>query len=322
MLDDYSATVLPPFAQMAYNPVLFRLSKDTRIKVSSEGTGPVLSDHLGRRYKEGRELTRVNLGEIYFRSREADCRRFFEDILKARFSEVGKGSLQMLHKLLGEHPEEQGFGRYILSLKRPGDARFYGFGLLCKLCSGDVSFILELLHAITKGRWEEEPSEISAKDQDSVVKEFAQRQLAGLRQIADDGPTIHEFAIKVGDVLKEYLLQSAGSSTADERLRIEVEGSGELSATAELIHTALLRHTVLVEGGSGKSRQGLPTRRLFFRRLFSPCFPFSPARKGCITLPKQRYEEWLLHPGSIRMPDGDGGQSNLTLFEEPPGEHP
>lgn len=313
MMDDYSTTVLPAFAQMAYNPVLFRPSESTRVKVSSEGTGPVLGDHLGRRYKEGRELTRVNLGEIYFRASEPECRRFFEEILRARFSEVGKGSLETLRAMLGEHPDEMRFGRYIVSQSRPGDARFHGFGLLCRLCSGDVSFILELLHSITKGKWDQGLQRIEPKEQDDVVKEFAQRQLASLRQIADDGPLIHEFANRVGGVLKEYLLQSAPDGK-DERLRIEVEGSGELNAKADEIHTALLRHTVLVEGGSGKSREGLPTRKLYFRRLFSPCFPFSPSRKGCITLTKERYEEWLQDPTSIRVPERKGG--SLPLFEK------
>lgn len=316
LIDDYSATVVPSFAQLSYNPVLFRLIEDLRVKVSSEGTGPPLRDHLGRKYKEGRELTRVNLGEIYFRAREEDCKHFFEEILAARFFEVGKGSLNVLKNMLGEHDRERRFGRYIMSLDRPGTARFYGFSLLVKLCSGDVSFIIELLHVITRGRWEGDLTMISPKDQDTVVKQFAHRQLSDLRQIADDGPIIHEFALKVGEVLREYLLKTPPKAEADERLRIEVEGAGELTANAERIHVALLRHSVLVEGGAGKSRDGLPTRLLYFRRLFAPCFPFSPSRKGSIALTKDRYEEWLLNPSSIRNPRENLGQGNLFLRKE------
>ena len=135
LFDDYSATILPQFAQIAYNSSLFRLSEDFRILISSEGEGPTLEDDLGRKYKEGRELTKVNLGEVYFHAKEEKGREFFEAILEARFEEVGVGSLEKLRTMLGEHPMEKGFGKYICQKMKPGDARFHGFGLICRLCS-------------------------------------------------------------------------------------------------------------------------------------------------------------------------------------------
>jgi serine/threonine protein kinase len=315
LLDDYSVTMLTPFIQRAYNPVLFRLAQRVRIKISSEGDGPVLEDHLGRKYKEGRELSRVNLGEIYFQAKEEEGRQFFERILEARFTEIGKGSLDQLKTLLGEHPNEEGFGEYILSLKRPGDTRFYGFGLLCRLCSGDVSFTIELLHLLTQGRYHQSAVLIPPAEQDAIVKRFAQRQLADLRRISDHGPKLYDIAEGLGKLLKQYLLSSrAKSNDPDERLRIELEGPGELSAKAQDMQAALLRHSVLIEGGAGKSRQGLPTRKLYFRRLFAPCFPFSPARKNCIALTYQQYERWILDPRSIwRKPPRQQGK---PLFSE------
>jgi len=80
LLDDYSPTLLPQFAIKAYNPVLFRLSSDVKIKLSSEGDGPIFTDTLGRKYKEGREITKVNLGEVYFQNSEATCLDFFEQM--------------------------------------------------------------------------------------------------------------------------------------------------------------------------------------------------------------------------------------------------
>jgi hypothetical protein len=299
LLDDYSVTVLPTFVLRAYNPVLFRLSSELRIKISSEGEGPILEDILGRKYKEGRELTKVNLGEVYFRVNERRGREFFEQILEARFQEVGKGSLNELRSLLGEHPNEKGFGSYICSQSRPGDTQFYGFGLLCSLCSGDVSFIIELLHNIAGGRWGDGQAQIPPKEQDAITKEFSQRQLAALRRTAQYGTNLYEFAQRLGNLLKQYLLDSRGEDRVDERLRIEIEGGGELCPAAQTMHEELLRHSVLIDGGSGKSRQGLPTRKLYFRRLFAPCFPFSPSRRGCIALTVQAYEDWLSHPDKI-----------------------
>lgn len=326
LIDDYSVTVLPALAQQAYNPVIFQLSDQLKIKISSEGEGPVLSDTLGRKYREGRELTKLNLGEVYFACKEDEGRRFFEQILEARFQATGRGNLETLQNLLGEHEHEGNFGNYIRGLSRPGDARFYGFGLLCRLCSGDVSFIIELLHALTRGKWEAEVPRLSAHEQDVIVKRFAQRQLAELRSVAEYGNTLHEFASHLGELIKMFLLKSVGKE-ADERLRIEIEGSGELSDQAKLVEDALFRHSVLISGGAGKSKRGLPTRKLYFRRLFAPCFPFSPTRKGCIDVLFSDYESWLVDPSRMnqgqrppkrqaRKPDRPALKKNRTKIQQ------
>lgn len=300
LLDDYSVTVLPPIVQTAYNPVLFNLRPNVRIAISSEGEGPILTDSLNRKYKEGRELSFVNLGEVYFHAKELDGRNFIESILEARFQALGKGSMENLLALLGEHEREHNFGSYICDPGRPGDKRFYGFGLICRLCSGDVSFILELLRTLSKGRWGNDVSRLTPKAQDEIVKKFAQRQLHDLRRIADVGPHLHDIAQNLGSLIKGYLLDSCiNKNSPDERIRIEIEGSGDLTAEAQRIHESLLRHSILISGGAGKNKTGLPTRKLFFRRMFSPCFPFSPNRGECIALTISQYQEWLLNPERI-----------------------
>ena len=311
LLDDYSPTLLPQFAIKAYNPVLFRLSSDVKIKFSSEGDGPIFTDTLGRKYKEGREITKVNLGEVYFQNSEATCLEFFEQILKARFEETGKGSLEELKCMLEEHDHIGNFSKYILQQNRPGDTRFYGFKLLCRLCSGDVSYIIELLHSITIGQWGCTDNNVSKVKQDEITKQFTQRQLASLRSTATYGPKLYQFAENVGNLLKQYILNSKDRNNPDERLRIEVEGASELSKEAKEMEDELFRHSVLIPGGSGKSKKGLPTRKLYFRRLYAPCFPFSPSRHGCIDLTVSEYEGWLLDPSIIwRKPE-----TELPLFE-------
>jgi hypothetical protein len=298
LLDDYSVPLLPEFVQRAYSPVLFRSSTAFRLKVSSEGEGPRLEDSFGRRYRQGREFSRLNLGEIYFGRDERACREFLEKIIDLRFREARNDSIRGLQNMLGEHPNESGFGRYICEQQRPGDARFFGFGLLCHLCSGDVGSILELFDKL----YNEKRSTnglLRPAEQDKITKTFAHEELRTLRQIHEWGPRLHDFATKVGQLLKEYLLRSRTQNNADERLRIEVEGPGDLSPAARAMHDQLLRHSVLISGGAGKSRSGLPTQKYFFRRLYAPCFPFSPARRGCVALTISEYERWLQHPEAI-----------------------
>jgi serine/threonine protein kinase len=299
LIDDYSETLLTRFVQEAVNPILFRPTSELRIRVSSEGGGPTLMDHLGRRYQEGREVSKVNLGEVYFKAREDEGQGFIEAILNERCKETNVGSLKQLKALLGEHGEDGNFGRYIVSKQRPGDARFYGFGIICRLCSGDVSYIIELLRSIVGDTWHEKTQPVKPVDQDQIIKRFAQRQLADLLRTADMGPNLHSFATQVGALLRDYLVQSRDAGKLDERLRIEVEGSRPLNDHAARMHELLLRHSVLVDGGHGKSRTGAPTRRFFFRRLYAPCFPFSLARRGSIPLRVEEYEQWLTQPQEI-----------------------
>jgi hypothetical protein len=311
LLDDYSVTVLSPFVQRAYNPVVFRLSSEVRVKVSSEGEGPLLLDTFQRKYREGRELTKLNLGEVYFRATEEEGRKFLEEILQGRFKATKKGSLEQLQRVLGEHEHGKNFGEYIKQQARPGDARFYGFRLLCSLCSGDVSFVIELFRILVGERWDEPSLRIDPIDQDSLVKRFAHQQLADLQRCDECGPKLHDFAVRVGSVLKQYVLNSTPGGRVDERLRIEIEGSGELSEDAQAMHDALLRYSVIVNGGFGKSRSGLQTKRFYFRRMFAPCFPFSPARRGTIALTVQEYERWLREPSIIGNPKATPPDSDL-----------
>ena len=314
LLDDYSLSMLPSLAIRAFNPVVFRPSSAMRMKITSEGDGPPFEDTLRRKYKEGRELSKINLGEVYFQFDEEKGRKFFQDILEARFSETGNHySLADIKSALGEHPHLKNFGQYIKSIARPGDARFYGFGMLCCLCSGDVSFIIQLLNDLVKLA-DRKGLPLTATEQDEIIKRFAQRQLADLRAISQVGPRLYSFAIGLGNLLKRHLIASPKGS--DQRLRIEVEGVGELTEAERDFHDALLRHSVLVPGGSGKSKAGLPTRRLFFRRLYAPCFPFSPLRKGCIALTVQQYGDWLRTPDiiSATAPLPGGIEDSPSLF--------
>lgn len=299
LFDDFSATVIPEFAQEAYNPVLYRLSPNYRVRLSSEGSGPVVTDELGRRYRESREHFTVNLGQIYFRNREERGREFFERILERRFEETGVGSLDDLMVVLGEHPEMNNFGDYIRSKKRPGDARFHGFGLILRLCSGDVAFILELLHRLYSDDERNTDGTLSAARQDVLVKEYAQRKLSDLKSIPEYGDRLFAIAERFGTMLRSYIEHSK-NDRPDERLRVEIGGVREFPEDVQQLHDALLRHNVLVPGGTGKDRSGRPTQRYFVRRLYAPCFPFSPNRRGTIALNVAEYSRWLREPGAIR----------------------
>jgi len=317
LVDDYSAAVLSPTVQVAINPILFHPSPHLRVKVSSEGDGPELGDSEGRKYKEGRELTKVNLGELYFQADEADGRLFIEAILAQRCEETRYGSLEHLKGLLGEHPEDSRFGDYIRTIakrSRAGDAKFFGFGLLCRLCSGDVSYVIELLRGIVGDEWAALDS-VPTEQQDAVIKRFARRQLQDLKRVNRYGPTLYQFATNIGTILRFYLL--ASKERPDERLRVEVEGGGTLSAEAYAIHQELLRHSVLVDGGFGKSRSGTTTRKFFVRRLLAPCFPFSPARRGSIAITIEQYDAWLRNPDTMRAPSSESAwESGLGRLTE------
>jgi serine/threonine protein kinase len=299
LLDDYSVSVIRKSSQIAYNSIVFKISPLTSIILSSEGDGPILTDQLSRQYKEGREFSKVNLGQTYFSVDDDVSQKFIESILQMRFEETGKGSLQQLKYILGEHSHEKNYGSYILEQGRAGDSRFYGFSLLCKLCSGDVSFIIELFKNIVGSDWSTARKPIPPAEQDEKTKYFARRQLTNLRSTPVYGQMLYITANNIGNLVKAYLMSSKDTKSPDERLRIEIEGYGELSSVAQGLHEALLRYSVLVKGSSGKDKSGRTTQQYYFRRLFAPCFPFSPLIGGCIPLNVEEYNRWLIDPNTI-----------------------
>lgn len=299
LFDDYSHSLLPDVAIFAYNPVLFRLSSDFSIKVSSEGDGPTTIDSLGRRYQEGREYSKCNLGAVYFLTNERECVQFFDQMLNARFEGTGVGSLSMLKSKLAEHKHYDSFSKYICAFKRPGDAKFYGYKHLISLCSGDVSYIIELMKSIIGGQWKSSRS-ITPSAQNKVIKRFAIDQLNNLKSVSEFGFKLHDFANRLGILIKDYLLTSCESQKYDERLRIEVEGNERLSDMAKVLERKLIEHSVLIPGGFGKDRQGRPTKKYYFRRLYAPCFPFSPdRRRNCIAITWKTFDQWLCFPEKI-----------------------
>ncbi len=319
LLDDYSKTVIPEEVQKALNPSLFRVSTNYNIKISSEGSGPYLIDFFGRKYKEGREITFIDLGEIFFLEDETECILFIEDILKGRFENTKIGSLEKLKNLLGEHENNSNFGKYLIGLKKKGLAKFYGFELICRLCSGDMSYTIELFNSLVNGNWDAVVM-INQNDQDRIIKQFATRQLEMLRNYSEIGPQLNLFTNSLGSLLRQNLSTRPKKGSKNkivkpgEYLRIEVEGNDTLTEKAQNLLDFLLSNSVLINGGSGKSRDGKPTKKYYFRRLFAPCFPFSPNRSNSFALKYKDFNKWLEDPASIEKFNFDANLDN-SMFE-------
>ena len=182
---------------------------------------------------------------------------------------------------------------------------------------GDYSYLSKHIYNLVQRFEHGNQMVLAEQEQDAVVKRFAQRQLADLRNIADYGMKLHTFANCMGDLIKCHLLNSTAKKP-DERLRIEIEGTGDMGYEAQRMHEALLRHSVLVSGGAGKSKAGLPTKKLYFRRMFAPCFPFSPHRSGCIAITVEQYERWLIDPRAMDAhKPGSPGRRRRKKHQDP-----
>jgi len=326
LVDDYSSTIIPSLAQRAYNSVIFRLHDKVKIRLSMEGGESAFNDTMDRVYREGREISIVNLGQVYFeqsRRDDAQSKQFIEDIIRARCDQSGIGSLDRLKEILGENPRSHDFGEYLRSLEKIGSAQYWGFSLVCQLCSGDVSYIIELFNQLVEGKWDR--GQLKPTEQHKIIKNFSSRQLNALRTIQVSGrERVFLFAENIGKLLKGYIIASKSKNTPDERIRIEIEGGAndldetQLPSPREL-HKLLIKYSVLIPGGYGKSRDSSLTEKYYIRRLFAPSLSFSPLKRGSVPLTKSSYEKWLNDPNEIlkRYPKGlDDSQENLNLDDE------
>src|SRR5207244_8684240 len=114
-------------------------------KLSTEG--PVSfsqSDIDNKIYVEGREFTLVNLGLVYLHAALPEKLEFIEDVFSRRLSAPPNYPVRESTLLIGSntgisHNEEA------RQIRENHKSEFWGKETLCKLCSGDIHYLISLV---------------------------------------------------------------------------------------------------------------------------------------------------------------------------------
>jgi hypothetical protein len=176
--------------------------------------------------------------------------------------------------------------------------RYYGWGALLDLCSGDVSYLIDVIGLMMASR-SSDTVPIPVDEQSQVIRQYARRELVRLQDQASTIANLYDVALNFGKAslfkLQREDVGKGANARPAEFLRIEVD-LGRASTEANDLISELLRKGVFIDGGISASSQGNPARRLVFRKLLTPAFPTTFRSRDTFAWVSNRFVEFVRNP--------------------------
>ncbi|MGD1923177.1 MAG: protein kinase [Paracoccaceae bacterium] len=282
LLDDFSRPKVPPQVQRALLPIIFNIGGDYSFRVSAHSESTERVDVRQNRYEIPREYREINLGGAYLEatstaSSESAVDNFVEDIFSRRFAYSKDLKGTNLVDLLGNDDSGPIADRLrkLHEAKTARTFRYHGRNTVLKLCSGDISYLIDMVGRIDR---QKKARQASINMQHNVIRQYAWKELYGLKDVSPESKIdLFQIALSFGKLSRFKLISASGNSGSastgsGEFLKIEVELDQASSSVANAI-ADLLQSGVFVDGGFSNSSKGSPTRKLFFRKIFTPAFP-------------------------------------------------
>jgi hypothetical protein len=176
-----------------------------------------------------------------------------------------------------------------------------------KLCSGDISYVIDVLRRILRMAPAKYPVGVMA--QHNEIRRYARSELYRLQDYSVSSCNLYEVATHFG---KLSLFKLRHDDVGEEKrpaeyLRIEVEVDA-LSADAKLALADLLRNGVFIDAGFGSSGKGTPTRKLIFKKMFTPAFPTTYNSRDTLPMSSRHFVEFVTDPAKyVKRIMGEGG---------------
>lgn len=323
LLDDFSRPKIPASTQKSLLPLIWAAGEGYFFKVSAHSKSVENVDNRDVRYDEQRDFTEVNLGKEYidFTSRSAGTRSAhgaISNIIKRRFSfsEKFKGEDVEPAKILGTG-ETKIAERLVDSATKGGSYNYKGWKTILSLCSGEISFVLDIFGKLYESHDPQAPYPISTQVQNRTIKDLSKNELVQLQSVRHVHANLYTVAKAFGDMSRIKLLgpkvKDGKNSRFAEYTRMEIDlqdqNQNAIDAMNELIASG-----VFIDGGLSSSSRGTPTQRLIFRRLFTPAFLTTWNNRDGFNWTQRRFLQFISTPEDF--------VSNERLKEPSPGSVP
>lgn len=307
-IDDYSMPKVTRDLQANLNRVFMQRTSLCFFKLSTESpVSFVKSDIDQKLYVESREFVLHNLGLVYLRAEVGSKLTFIEDVFRRRLARSQTSlSASNLEELVGTNPGDNSNeqARQIRDGKKPP---LWGKETLCKLCSGDIHYLISLVGSmvVLRGGPQEiaktvESPKVPVSIQNSAIREEAGRFLKNLRGVPGRGEQLVSIVEAFGNVANSHLkyLESKNEEgrPPKQASRIEPYEQFRLSPMAQELYDELLRYSVFIEDIRGKSRRGNVVPRLYLRRFLIPHFNLTFSTRDSIELEPVDFEQFLTSP--------------------------
>ena len=293
LVDDMSLPRIPEFIQKAINPAIFNTGANYKTRITAHSDGLILSDFGNDVYKHNRDLQEINLGyEFWKLSNDYDfCIKSFDDILAIRFKLANNNTFHGLEKYLGIQNVESP-GKTIGDLydqKKLRTFKYNGAQMFIQLCSGDISYLIDLLGRMDRLCRNKYP--ISVRVQNSVIRNYARNELRSLQDIkSENNINLYEIALYFGVWSKTMAFNKK-----DDYLRLEVSLVEEDKFIKSVLRE-LLCYGVFIDAGYSNDSQGNTAKKLLFRRIFTPAFPTTFIDHSTFAITKKHFFDFIKNP--------------------------
>lgn len=301
LLDDFSLPKVPREIQQYLLPTIWNSGGGYTFRVTAHSESVALQDVNGVTYAHNREFREENLGASYINrldeKRVNEVQQCLEAIFTKRFDLTPEFKGRSVADILGASDTEA-IGQAIRRLhieKKLRTLKYYGWETVVKLCSGDISYVLDILSSILRGQPAKYP--VGKIVQNNAIRRYARSELYRTQDVIAGKCNLYEVALNFGKFSKFKLLNNSvgAEKRPAEYLRLEVEIEN-LSQSAKDALGDLLRNGIFVDGGFSASSRGTPARRLIFKKLFTPAFPTTYVNRDTWPMSSRHFDDFTNDP--------------------------
>ena len=168
--------------------------------------------------------------------------------------------------------------------------RYYGCNILIHLFSGDLSYLIDILRVIYEANdGKKYPVNINVQDQ--VIHNYSRKMIALLKYVKTDViPSLYDVCYYFGMLAKHKLFSMNQEFLS---LEVEIEGGSTLQDRAI---SELLTYGVFIDGGLNNTSSGKLSRKLIFRKIYTPAFPISFRNRNSFLLDSKAFDDFIHNP--------------------------
>lgn len=310
LLDDFSLPKIPSHIQKVLLPLIWAPGEGYFFKVSAHSKSMEQVDLRGNQYDEQRDFKEVNLGREYFNftssaQGKASAQQTITSIIERRYSHssqyggqkvdleaiLGKGSTSIAADLaqLAQHKKTRSYN-------------YHGWETILSLCSGEISYVLDIVGRIIESQGPYGPFPIPEAVQNKTIRDHAKNELVQLQDHVTSHTNLYAVAQAFGELSRAKLVGKKVKDGSRDRFaeytRIEVELSGKTQKARDAL-VELVSNGVFIDGGLSSSSSGKPTQKLLFRRLFTPAFPTTWNNRDGFNWTEQRFAKFVEDPSAF-----------------------
>lgn len=295
LVDDLSFPIISDKIMDAICRILFCDGSTYHTRVSAHSGGLPFVRELKSGYTFEQDIIEINLGK-YFITSPSDFQihlNDINDILARRFLLSGKKEFIGICEMLSTGIEPYNFAKEMLSLsdqKKLRTLKYYGCNILIHLFSGDLSYLIDVLRIIYEANdGKKYPVDINLQNQ--VIRNYSRKMISFLKEVKTDViPSLYDVCYFFGFFAKHRLF-----SKSEEFLSLEVEIEGG-SVMQDAAIRELLTYGVFVDGGLNNTSSGKLSRKLIFRKIYTPAFPVSFRNRSSLKMDSKSFEHFIHDP--------------------------